>query len=539
MASLYELRDIPGKGKGLVATSNIPRGTRILAESPFFKLPRFGLTGGSYQQSIIAKVETMSKKKRKEFYALYNAWPEIGKELGIIKTNALPMGDEGGMFPVASRINHSCAQNAQNTWNSDINKLTIHAIKDIDQGEEITIMYLGEHADYATRQHALKEDHRFECTCERCSLPEADRRISDARLKEIQTLDRSLSNGFSIISSPLKSLHNARRILQLLNTEGIADSSVSLTLYNAFHIAVVHKDLARAKVFAQRSAAARQVNEGKDSVEVKNLERLAKDPALDSSYGEDNKWKTAIDDIPTDLDPVKFENWLWRYESPGDIQLANLRTDENHFPSFEDLPKDALLSHGWYRAKENGYWEPCKHWIFIGEVVNRDSLIHLRLVVQDRAGNELPIAFYTQHHGAELNPSELQVGNTVAIFYAMKHLFMDMTEGIRHEDPEYLKIFPISLDGIMRLSDKIQIHATLMDGMRTCHGCNKKSNKLMKCARCGFFWYCNGGCQVRGWNENGHKGDCKLLRDNDFKGLFTIKWEDFNKHISFPLRVEE
>ncbi|KAF9768899.1 hypothetical protein IL306_013747 [Fusarium sp. DS 682] len=408
MANLYVLQDMPGKGKGLVATSkSLP-----CSESPMFRVPREGRNPESYRRYVLAEIEALSKKKREEFYSLHNTWPELGKELGIVNTNALPMGDggQGGVFPLASRINHSCAQNAQNTWNNHTNKLTVHAIKDIDQGEEITLMYLGEHADYATRQRDLKQDHRFECSCERCSLPEDERRISDTRLKEIQSLDRSLANGLSIVDSPLKSLHSARRLLHLLNSEGITDSSVSRTLYDAFQIAIIHKDLARAKIFSQRSAAARLINEGHDSPEVKNLEKLVKNPALHNSHGMDSKWKTAISDIPTDLDPVEFENWLWRYESLCDIQLANLRTEEQYFPSFKDLPWDNDLSLDWYRERQD-----------------------------DRAGNELPIAFYTEGRGAEFSPSRLQVGNTVVIFYAAKHIFLDMTIGIRHEEPKYLK----------------------------------------------------------------------------------------------------
>ncbi|RYC84129.1 hypothetical protein BFJ63_vAg12978 [Fusarium oxysporum f. sp. narcissi] len=199
-------------------------------------------------------------------------------------------------------------------------------------------------------------------------------------------------------------------------------------------------------------------------------------------------------------------------------QLANLQ-DKEHFPAFDDLAWDNDLNTNYYREPENGFWEPRKHW--------------------DRDGLEIPVAIYTEARGVEISPSNLQVGKTVVIFYAVKHLFMDMTIGIRHEDLEYLKIFPISLDDMIQLSDIIQTHATLTGEMRTCHGCNKKSAKLMKCAKCGFFWYCSQNCQLRGWKENGHKEDYKVLRDGNFKGLFSIKWDEFHNHISFPLRVAE
>jgi len=36
---LYDVRKIPGKGRGLVARSDIPEGTRILSEKPLLMIP--------------------------------------------------------------------------------------------------------------------------------------------------------------------------------------------------------------------------------------------------------------------------------------------------------------------------------------------------------------------------------------------------------------------------------------------------------------------------------------------------------------------
>lgn len=42
-------------------------------------------------------------------------------------------------------------------------------------------------------------------------------------------------------------------------------------------------------------------------------------------------------------------------------------------------------------------------------------------------------------------------------------------------------------------------------------------------------------CQVAGWNKNGHKADCKLLKDEDLRSLFTNDWDKFESGIQFPL----
>ncbi|KAM7186078.1 N-lysine methyltransferase SMYD2 [Naviculisporaceae sp. PSN 640] len=40
---------------------------------------------------------------------------------------------------------------------------------------------------------------------------------------------------------------------------------------------------------------------------------------------------------------------------------------------------------------------------------------------------------------------------------------------------------------------------------------------LLKCTGCGVARYCSKECQVKGWNEGGHKSDCKVI-----KGIITI-----------------
>lgn len=52
-----------------------------------------------------------------------------------------------GLFLDASRINHSF----RNTWNENNERITIHALRDIEEGQEITISYLGQTREYAER----------------------------------------------------------------------------------------------------------------------------------------------------------------------------------------------------------------------------------------------------------------------------------------------------------------------------------------------------------------------------------------------------
>ncbi|KAK6698995.1 hypothetical protein SNK05_011813 [Fusarium graminearum] len=181
--------------------------------------------------------------------------------------------------------------------------------------------------------------------------------------------------------------------------------------------------------------------------------------------------------------------------------------------------------------------ESQKHWAFLGEITHIEAAWRVRLIVKDKTGLQLPIAFYTETRGREIGASMLRVGYTVAILYASQHGFLDGTVGIRHEDPGRLQILPTSLENLLLLNDKVQAYSVVHNQTRACYGCNKKSDSLKKCSKCGFFWYCNQDCQTRGWNENSHKADCRILKNEDVKGLFLVKWGEFETHMSFPLSV--
>ena len=125
--SLYTIQEIPGKGHGLVAATTIIKGTRILSESPLFRVPRGG--NSRTRDSISKKVAALREEQRQAFLSLHNSFEdENGPELGRVRTNALPLRSDattGGIFLDSSRINHSCNANAQNTWNEKDRKSVV------------------------------------------------------------------------------------------------------------------------------------------------------------------------------------------------------------------------------------------------------------------------------------------------------------------------------------------------------------------------------------------------------------------------------
>src|SRR5450755_4255597 len=103
-----------------------------MSEAPVFKVPRFATYTQSVESIVIKELECLSRDQQRAFFALPNAYGSSHSPfLGIARTNVLPLGSgasEGGLLLDASRINHSCRHNAQNTWNATIERLTIHAL---------------------------------------------------------------------------------------------------------------------------------------------------------------------------------------------------------------------------------------------------------------------------------------------------------------------------------------------------------------------------------------------------------------------------
>ncbi|KAK1749818.1 SET domain-containing protein 5 [Echria macrotheca] len=314
---LYRIQAVPGKGQGMVATSKIPRGTRILSEAPAITTPG-GLEHqiGRFQTIISRQLDKLDDQTRHRFYALHNNYEGVFPPIaGIFKTNALPLGhkaSEGGIFLEASRINHSCKNNAENTWNKTLGKLTIHAVRDIQPGEEITISYVDAFKSYDERQHHLQTGFGFSCDCERCSASPAERRHSDQRLRRLATLEKEVGDGVGIVATPLSCLWKTREMLRLLREEVMTESCFPRVYFDAFQVAIANGDQARARVFAERCYASRVVVEGDDNEDSRWVKSLVEKPSSHRLYGTTMKWKQAAKKVPCDLGEEEFESWLWK-----------------------------------------------------------------------------------------------------------------------------------------------------------------------------------------------------------------------------------
>jgi len=110
---------VEGRKKGLIATEDIPRGMCILSQNPIITIPEYDLNRKSLLASICQQVSALGENQRKAFITMYNIhdYENVAEQyLGIVRTNGLPIGDNGagsGIFLEACHINHAHDDNAQ------------------------------------------------------------------------------------------------------------------------------------------------------------------------------------------------------------------------------------------------------------------------------------------------------------------------------------------------------------------------------------------------------------------------------------------
>lgn len=215
---LAEVRDAGRLGKGLFALQDIPKGTRILSETSIITIPiqPRPLEDSTVKEEVFAFCAELqsthhSQDKLKALAELADDWnpaqhheiPHYVHEFYATKTTAqndapllsaiVPhvsklfkgyvhhkfcpypedqheMGFDTAIFPLYSRINHSCSPNALHDFNSRIMRITVHALRDIKRDEQISIPYIN--TDKYTKKERgkilNKQTSIEECGCKMC-----------------------------------------------------------------------------------------------------------------------------------------------------------------------------------------------------------------------------------------------------------------------------------------------------------------------------------------------------------------------------------
>ena len=250
----YTIKDVPGKGRAVVATRKIKPGQIIMEELPLLtghaNVPTLLLVRDIERQLAAMDPEIRAKLLDQsdpldEIPALdleaenedggglkasnprLNPWRQVANEevrkvLRIFFANASQMCKEpevgdvnvSCLYLTISFINHSCNPNVIRTWvKGDIKRKQVRAVKNIEKGEEILVSKKGGlqfnfgSRDY--RRQVLLEEFAFICKCPECSLEgqdyeENEHLRSDIREKqfELYFLLGTLSDGRSCHLDP-------------------------------------------------------------------------------------------------------------------------------------------------------------------------------------------------------------------------------------------------------------------------------------------------------------------------------------------------
>lgn len=219
----YKVTPILNKGLGVIATQKIATGTRITSEAPLLKSLRE--PDGIDPFPVYEAFESLTPSAQDDYSQLSASQNQIDNALDCIDDDDdLPKGlrewiakiaaifecnnfeigahsevqEDGGLmmmagvFPLAARVNHSCRPNVAQTWNEMLGELTIHAIRDIEIGEELCDSYVLLLEDSETRQAGL-DAYGFVCSCEVCGGSDEERKTSDEKRLLIKRLAEDLS----------------------------------------------------------------------------------------------------------------------------------------------------------------------------------------------------------------------------------------------------------------------------------------------------------------------------------------------------------
>jgi len=270
---MYEIRVAGAKGLGVFAKQLIPRGTRIFSERPLLSI-------GSDQDgsNIYAAARQLTTKDRNELMKLsfhsdaeltFWRWnqalwytiksttstvlgmlkrekrllfPKGGNSirdhvavLSIFRSNSFNLGRNTQMiqqavFPRISRINHACVPNAQGNFHEGLGKFNVHATRDIEADEEVSLNYLAEcGALREARMSKLSSGYGFECGCAACNLGEGRGRNGEERREVMGTLlrkfaEEAVNGGVRNQKAELKTI---QAFIELYEGEGIAGRELS------------------------------------------------------------------------------------------------------------------------------------------------------------------------------------------------------------------------------------------------------------------------------------------------------------------------
>ncbi|KAF2158465.1 hypothetical protein M409DRAFT_71630 [Zasmidium cellare ATCC 36951] len=314
---MFRIDAVEAKGNGVFATQPIPASTLILSEAPIVTIPKFSHQE-RYSTLVLPQLQNLSAVQKRNFFELNSNFQDMRPIESITKTNAIPLGSAasmGGVFLKCSRFNHSCTANAAYHWNEDVEEEKVYSVRDIDDGEEITVNYLSDEVwalPGRERRRQIQEAYGFDCVCSRCMNGQAfGEGESDVRRTRLGDIDRAIGGGELIMTNPAKALSMCREALELLHKEEEAAPRLESVYYDAFQICICHGDVVRGSTFAKLAVEAKRSWQGDRASGLAKMEAFVRNPASHGLAFHTKKWYSGSTRAAGRLGQKDGE-WLWR-----------------------------------------------------------------------------------------------------------------------------------------------------------------------------------------------------------------------------------
>lgn len=226
----YKVVDIPGKGKGVVATEKIKKGRALLMDYATV------LAAAEYPADVMheevrelmdAAVDRLGSPGRVKGLSRLGRDPEEASEVeDLLLTNSFVVGvgekEYMGLFADVARFNHDCKPNAFIHFSETTLAMTIWVARNIEPGEEITISYAAAGLVSTERQKTLEQIWGFKCQCSLCSasktvIGESDERRGNIRKFQAQVPELAQKGQFH------DALKAAEEMFELIETEGLTE----------------------------------------------------------------------------------------------------------------------------------------------------------------------------------------------------------------------------------------------------------------------------------------------------------------------------
>jgi len=232
LADAFNVCDVPGKGKGVVAMKPLRCGELLVVEeallsshSPDALFPDDNIpVSPAFEERLeLMRTLELAQATKSGLDAVDTHSERRKADARTFWTNAHPTKDKHALFPIVCRFNHSCVPNALFYWSTSYEKECMVVVRDVQAGEEICVTYsdFGETGIFCVREarrSKLQEGFDFLCQCEACCSPHYEE--SDANRVEIGQLDKEVGD-LIVAECYQDALSNVIRIMELAKCEAL------------------------------------------------------------------------------------------------------------------------------------------------------------------------------------------------------------------------------------------------------------------------------------------------------------------------------